>query len=198
MTSAGSMFSDLKKPNTQQRTGQAIQKVGTWHEMILDWILLNPDKTQGECAAHFGVTEGWLSRVVNSDAFQEFKLAYMANHHERVSETVISKVESLTKVSLDVMQERIEKERADIPIATVKDVAALTLGALGYTGRASTGNGNGRDGDVNITVNVERSDLQRARERMKTIPRRELEVIEHDETQEAAAPGGALPASSGL
>lgn len=47
-----------------------IKNVRIHHEMILTWLILNPEKTQGECAREFGVTEAWLSTVVNSDCFR--------------------------------------------------------------------------------------------------------------------------------
>lgn len=47
-----------------------IDKLRIRHESILNWLLANPDKTQGECAEVFGVTEPWLSVIVNSDVFQ--------------------------------------------------------------------------------------------------------------------------------
>lgn len=47
-----------------------IKNVRIHHEMILTWLILNPSRSQGECAAEFGVTEPWLSTVINSDCFQ--------------------------------------------------------------------------------------------------------------------------------
>lgn len=47
-----------------------IQKMNINHELILNWLILNPEKTQGECAEYFGVTQAWLSVIVNSDCFQ--------------------------------------------------------------------------------------------------------------------------------
>lgn len=47
-----------------------IAKMRISHELILNWLVLNPEKTQGDCAKHFNVTEAWLSVVINSDVFQ--------------------------------------------------------------------------------------------------------------------------------
>ena len=60
-----------------------ISRVKIHHEQILTWLILNPDKTQGECAAHFGVTETWLSIIINSDVFQSRwreRRDFMAEH----------------------------------------------------------------------------------------------------------------------
>ncbi len=50
--------------------GQAIAKVGYSHDAIIDVIVAKPEVTQGELCAQFGYTPGWMSRVINSDAFQ--------------------------------------------------------------------------------------------------------------------------------
>lgn len=47
-----------------------IQKMSITHEAILDWLVLNPERSRGECAEAFGVTEPWLSTITNSDCFQ--------------------------------------------------------------------------------------------------------------------------------
>ena len=63
-----------------------ISRVKIHHEQILTWLILNPDKTQGECAAHFGVTETWLSIIINSDVFQSRwreRRDFMAEHADK-------------------------------------------------------------------------------------------------------------------
>ncbi len=42
------------------------------HQAIADWLIANPDRTQGECAQAFGITQAWLSVIVNSDIFREY------------------------------------------------------------------------------------------------------------------------------
>ena len=63
-----------------------ISRVKIHHEQILTWLILNPDKTQGDCAAHFGVTEPWLSVIINSDVFQNRwreRRDFMAEHADK-------------------------------------------------------------------------------------------------------------------
>ena len=51
-----------------------IARVRYTHEACVDMILANPAVSQNDLAAHFGYSAGWMSIVVNSNAFQE-KLA---------------------------------------------------------------------------------------------------------------------------
>ena len=48
----------------------AIQRVKYTHDALIDMIIANPAVSQGQLATAFGYTQGWLSRVMNSDAFQ--------------------------------------------------------------------------------------------------------------------------------
>ncbi len=109
-----------------------IKSVRPWHEQIVDWMLQNPHLTQGECALFFSKTETWLSSVVNSDLFREYKSRRFADHQENVSHSVIERVSGLAGLSLEVLQERIKEERADIPLGIVLDSATLMLKSMGF------------------------------------------------------------------
>lgn len=180
----------MRKLTTQQLTGQAVQKVNWWHEQIVDWELMNPDKTLGECAEHFGVTQPWLSSVRGSDAFKEYRAIRIAEHQGMVSKTVIEKVEGLAHLTLDVLQERIEKERAEISLPFMRETAETALKALGYSGQRGGAPGQGGV-VVQTNVVVDRSLLSRARERMRTV--NQENAVDPEETSSIA-----LPASQGI
>lgn len=169
--------------------GQRISKINWWHEQISDWMLLYPDKNLSDCADYFGVTQSWLSSVRNSDLFKEFHRLRMEQHRAEVSGTVIERAEGVAKLSLEVLHERIEKERQDIGLGIVKDTAAMALQALGYSSRS----GNGPASDVNVNVNVVSSDvLERARNKMKLINGGEEDTS--DDTGNSSEGAEALPA----
>lgn len=154
-----------------------IKRTNWWHEQVVDWELMNPSATLGDCARHFGKTEGWLSTVRNSDAFREFRARRIAEHQNMVSETVIEKVEGLAALTLDTLHERIEREKDDIPLAFVRETAETALKALGYGGR-------GAAPAAVVQVNVVSAEaLGRARDLMRnrTIePVEELALAEAD------------------
>ncbi len=48
------------------------------HDAMIDAIISNPTISQGELASMFGYTAGWISQVINSDAFKA-KMAQRIN-----------------------------------------------------------------------------------------------------------------------
>ena len=48
-----------------------IQQMSAKHTDILNFILANPIMKLGDVAAHFSVTQSWLSTIIHSDAFQD-------------------------------------------------------------------------------------------------------------------------------
>ena len=114
-----------------------IKSVRPWHEQIVDYMLQNPHLTQGQCALFFNKTEAWLSSVINSDLFREYKSRRFSDHHENVSHSVIERVSGLAGLSLEVLHERIEKEKEDIPLGIVLDSATLMLKSMGFGPKAA-------------------------------------------------------------
>ena len=145
-----------------------IKKVSWWHQAIVDWELQNPDKTMNECAECFGVTPSYLSIVRNSDAYQQYAAERRAQHNENVSKGLIEKVEELATVGVEVLQERIEKERAEIGLGIVKDTTDMALRALGF-GPRNGGKPNDGAPLVGVYLGVGSDVLQEAREQMRTV-----------------------------
>ncbi len=139
-----------------------IKRTNWWHEQLVDWELMNPSANMGDCARHFGKTEGWLSTVRNSDAFREFRARRIAEHQGMVSETVIDKVEGLAALTLDTLHERIEGDRDNIGLGFVRETAELALKALGYCGKSAAAPAP----VVQVNV-VSQESLQRARGLMR-------------------------------
>lgn len=158
-----------------------IEKVGSWHKLIFDWEIEHPGASVEACAAHFNVTPGWMSTVRNSDCYLEYAARLRNNHHNNVSKNVLEQIEELAHVSLEVLEERINKERLSIGLSIVNDSAAMALKAMGF-GAKDTGRGNNTQ--INLILNgADKGVLERAREKMRT-------VNAHREP----APVGALPA----
>ena len=47
----------------------AIDRVKYTHDAMIDLIIAQPAISQGELAKHFGYSQPWVSRIMNSDAF---------------------------------------------------------------------------------------------------------------------------------
>lgn len=71
MTTAAALpdtFTNLQAPAPGAK--QAIKHVSYSHDAMIDMIVGNPWINQGELARNFGYTEGWVSQVIASNAFQ--------------------------------------------------------------------------------------------------------------------------------
>ena len=111
---------------TQSAAG-AIARVKYTHDAMIDLIVANPAIAQGAIAQHFGYTQAWVSRVMNSDAFQA-RLAERKT--ELVDPSLVAsideKLRALASKSLDVVLEKL----------TVTGSAEMGLKALEITSKA--------------------------------------------------------------
>lgn len=118
---------------TQSAAG-AIQRVRYTHDAMIDLIISNPALSQGQIAAHFGYTQAWLSRVMNSDAFQ----ARLAERKAEVVDPALvasieEKLRALASKSLDVVLEKLSvTQNPDLAMKAIE----TTTKALGYGARA--------------------------------------------------------------
>ena len=164
----------------------APKKVNWWHTEIVTWMLGHPDGKLRECAAHFGVTQPWLSTIINCDAFKDYAQKRMKDHHALASINIIEQVEGLGSLSLDILAERFEEGRELIPLGIVKETADMALKALGYGGRVAVDARGARN--VNIAL-VNPADLARARGHLRD----KQKADEADDSEQKVA---ALPAAS--
>ena len=142
-----------------------LKRLEPWHHQLIDWMLAHPDASGRECAAHFGKSPVWISIVKHSEIFgAEFK-----RRREMVSKAVTADIAgqatALAEMSLDLMSERIERDRDHIPLRQVRDVAAMALKFLGYGGRRER---SGPPAQVNVDLSAIDADvLAAAREKMR-------------------------------
>lgn len=159
-----------------------VKKVSWWHEQIVDWELQNPHRNLGDCARFFGVTQTYLSVLRNSDAFINYRAGRMGLHQENVSETVVANAQKLANISMEVLQERISRERKDIALGGVRDTAEMALKALGF-GIPAVKGGNGNGGNsTEVTVNiVDSSALEAARQKMRQLQQQHPAQVSHSQ-----------------
>jgi hypothetical protein len=116
-------------------SGYQIQKVNDWHQALADFIIQYPQARNKEIAHHFQVSVQWVGMIRRSDAFQELMRSRREVHRELVSASVINKVEALADQAIDEISRQMEQ--GNIPIEHVKDVAAMSLKAMGFGGDKS-------------------------------------------------------------
>jgi hypothetical protein len=124
---------DPRPPRDESRV---IAKTNYTHAALVDMIIVNPQITQRQLAAHFGFTEGWLSRILRSDAVREMIAARKA---ELIDPTIIASIEqnmeALAQRSMDVLMEKLDLPNASPEIAV--KALEITSRALGYGAQKS-------------------------------------------------------------
>jgi len=97
--------------NTLQGTesaSNAIKRVSYTHDAMLDLIIARPEISQLAIADHFGYTQPWVSRIMNSDAFQ----ARLAERKGDIIDPTLTanfeeRMKSLAAQSMDVLERKL-------------------------------------------------------------------------------------------
>ena len=110
----------------------SIARVKYSHDAMIEMMLMEPGVSNGKLAAYFGYTEGWVSRVMNSDAFQ----ARLAERRTEIVDPQIlqsfeERIKGLANQSLDVLQAKLDATKSqDLALKTFElSTKALGMGA---------------------------------------------------------------------
>lgn len=127
-----------------------IAKVRYSHEAMIDHLIATPDIRQNELAVIFDRSPGWISQIINSDAFQ----AALAERREAdvdpiIQQSIKDRLQAVAAVSLEKVLDKLSG-----PITCTDDfllqTAKLSTAALGY-GAKSTG---GATTNVAVVIQV--------------------------------------------
>lgn len=108
-----------------------IAKASYTHEAMVDMLVAQPMISQAALARHFGYTEGWISRILQSDALREM---LAARRKEMIDPLVAQSLEqqfgALASRSAAVLMEKLDLPQVSADVA----VKALEVSsrALGY------------------------------------------------------------------
>lgn len=110
-------FANFAEPEKKN----AIQRVRYTHDAMIDMIVGNPWVSQGELARNFGFTQGWVSQVIASDAFQA-RLAMRKNEliDPTIRATIEERFKGLIARSIEILQQKLEQ-----PVSLISDELAL-------------------------------------------------------------------------
>lgn len=108
----------------------ALPKLNYTHDALVDQLVKNPMVSQRDLARAFGYTEGWISRIIRSDAFRE-KVA--ARKSELIDPLVLQgleqRFEALAARSAEILMDKLEAGATpDVAIKTLE----VSSRALGY------------------------------------------------------------------
>lgn len=140
------MFTD---PLTGEKKN-GIMQVRYSHDAMIDLIVAEPTVTQKKLAEIFGRTEGWISLVVNSDAFQ----ARLAERRaELVDPEIVASIQerlqAVASASLAKLHERLSDPARVLNDDFLFRTAELSTKALGYGARTPAA------GSTNVAVIVQ-------------------------------------------
>jgi hypothetical protein len=104
------------------------------HKVIIDQLLLNPSITNKALGAATGYSPGWVSRILQSDAFQA-KLAEQKNQVSHlVLHTLEARMKGMAAMAMEVLERKLETtESTDLAL----EVLASTTKALGMGAKAN-------------------------------------------------------------
>lgn len=173
-----------------------IQKISHRHSMIMNWMVLNPDRSLKECADHFKVTQPWLSTVIHSDVFQAEFQAKLQNIHNHCAQSIPEKLRVVADIALDKLAGCVANSEDP---EYILDAADKALHRMGYA-PASARNGFGANAGVQVNQQnvfmLSQDDLDQAKQVMRGNglfqPPQEAEVV-----VEASVPQDGLVNASG-
>lgn len=116
----------------------AIDRVRYTHDAMIDLIITQPQMSQNALAAHFGYTPAWVSRIINSDAFQARLAQRKADLVDpSILLTVDEKLRAIANKSLDIVLDKLATSaNFDQGMAALE----LSTKALGYGARTANVN----------------------------------------------------------
>ena len=160
-----------------------ITKVSPKHEAILTFLVANPQMKRGDVARHFGVSQSWLSVIINSDAFQAKLRERQDEFFDTATAPIKAKLDTLANLALDTMIERVEVEPNS---SEIREMAKMALDRLGYAPQNSQGTHMpGAATQNNYFLSVAPELLDEARRAI--ISRGKGETIEHGKEERATA-----------
>lgn len=159
---------------------QPVKRLNDVHIQILDYILANPGCTYAQISAVVGYSIGWISQIVNSDAFQAMLAERQIDAWGDIKLTMKDRVTGVAVVALERLTERLPVEQ---DISKVSNVADLALKALGFGAKPSASPVGspaiGQQNNLTIVGSVDKETLQTAR------------ALMHKPSQQEALPAAA-------
>lgn len=157
-------------PLEQPPPGQGPKQLSIRHMEIMDFLMSNPRVKLGDVAARFGVTQGWLSQIIHSDAFQAMLAEKQSIAFHETVLPIREKMKNVAHLALDKLAEQLPKEQE---VSTLSSVASSILDRLGYGTKPAPGT------VINNTqVNVLRGELDEARKIMHSKVSRSEVIID--------------------
>ena len=166
----------------------AIAALSHKHDMIINYLLLNPQEPLRNVAAKFGLSQSWLSCIIHSDAFQEELQQRQQKVASLVAQSIPEKLQVATDLAITRVTEALENT-TDPDFAL--SAADKLLHRMGYAPTSARTPGMMSVGDNAQVTNVFMADpglLEEARRRQLSLaavqPMDELAVVIDNDSAE--------------
>jgi hypothetical protein len=128
------------------------------HEGLLNWLILNPSKSQNDCARELGYTPAWVSQVINSDMFQALYKERCAECGILAVHTITAQLAGATSIALEKTIEKLQNGPSE---RFLGEALRTCLTSMGYTSNG----GQAPAGNTVVNVMVQSQALTEARDR---------------------------------
>lgn len=143
-----------------------LARLNTAHEMLMNWLVLNPERSLRECADHFGYTQSWVSQIIHSDIFQHALKEKQLAIGLRVADSIPARLRKAADVALDKLATHLETTEDPEFILDATDKILHRMGYAPQSARNPAGSPSGHSiTQNNFTINA--GDLAAARELMQ-------------------------------
>lgn len=171
----------------------SLKRISHVHDLVMNWMLLNPQKSLRECSEYFGYTQAWLSTLIHSDIFQARLKEKQELVFAQVAQSIPRKLTAVADVALEKLGEMVADSTDPEFVLDVADKALHRMGFAPASARNPAGSpAQHNNGPVqNNTFIVGASDLADARDMMRKVGlmQDQEQVREKDVTPQAGALG---------
>lgn len=146
-----------------------LKRLSHVHEQLLNWLVLNPDRSLRECADTFGITQSWLSSIIHSDLFQHALKEKQMAIGARVAQSIPEKLRRAADIAVEKLAEKLEETEDPEFILDATDKILHRMGFAPQSARNPAGSPLGAPQQQNNFF-ISAADLQEARAIMQTLP----------------------------
>lgn len=113
-----------------------IQKISHTHDLLMDWLLENPERPLRDCALYFGYTQAWVSTIIHSDIFQAKLSERQGEIFAQVAQDIPSKLRATAGMALEKLAAAVEHSEDPEFLLSAADKTLHRLGYAPSSGRS--------------------------------------------------------------
>ena len=126
------------EPTPQNRTRSLTSLKGEgrwrwWYSSIADLMILEPNLTQQEIAVRLDKTPATIYAITGTDLFRSYLDQRKRDLRAQTESVLTQKMTKVAEASLDLVLDKLEKKRDQVPLDTLQELSVSMLDRLGYS-----------------------------------------------------------------